>query len=188
MPLPVSGVANCHVLGLYSFIINDDLRVFATTDWTTLSSNIRGEALGFHDHHRDISIKVLTGQILNVQPEMNRGNPCPEFKKWRWDSKLRGGAGDFAKASPSVEFVSNRTLIEELSARTPPAFLRHEDFHSVVQLSKRAVWVVREHGASTLAETTTWSREDLSKWSSRDMYQPLPPESIRKVWSSVAPS
>lgn len=187
LPKPVSAVANCHILGLFSFIINDDTRMFLTNDWTTLSANALGEVLGFHNHHRSISIKVLKGELLNMAPIMTYGTPHPcGFKPWKWDSLLRGGQGAFVPRLDEGLYVSDEFRTTHLDVKTPPLYMGASVFHSVQQLTKRTAWVVREHGESTGVATENWSAKDLSDWHKQpNMYVPVTPASVQKLWSST---
>jgi hypothetical protein len=182
---PTSGVANCHVPGLYSLVFDEDTRVFILEDWTSLAANLFGEAVGLHNHHRSISIKVIQGELLNISAKPNRGIPHPSaLKLWRWDSRLRGGKGKFT-GPDSEQFLSSEWTIQALSQATPPLFIPSKELHTVQQVSKRAVWVVRELGKSSGKPTANWSMRDLSKWSQKDLYVPMSKTAIKKLWDST---
>jgi len=184
---PISGVANCHVPGLYSLVFSDDIRVFILDDWTSLAGNLFGEAVGFHNHHRNISIKVVQGELLNIATSADRGIPHPlKFTPWVWDSKLRGGKGKFI-ASPKGEFISAESKATAMAQASPPLFMKASELHTVQQVSKRAVWVVRESGRSTGKPTVNWSVKDLSKWSQKDLYVPMSKTSVKKLWDLISP-
>lgn len=182
---PISGVANCHVSGLYSLVFTEDIRVFIVDDWTPLAANLFGEAVGLHNHHRNIAIKVIQGEILNISAKANRGIPHPSgLKMWRWDSKLRGGKGKFTGPDPE-QFLSSEWTVQALSKTTPPLFIPSKELHTVQQVSKRAVWVVRESGKSSGKPTVNWSMKDLTKWSQKDLYLPMSKTAVRKLWDST---
>ena len=187
LPKPVSGVANCHVVGLFSFIVDDNTRVFLTNDWTTLSVNFLAEALGFHNHHRSISIKVLNGELLNIAPTMTYGTPHPcGFKPWEWDSILRGGKGAFSLTVDEGLYVSDEFKTTHMDVKTPPHYMSASTLHSVQQLTKRTAWAVREHGESTGKPTQNWSAKDLTKWHKQhNMYLPLSQASIHSLWPAT---
>lgn len=182
---PVSGVANCHVPGLYSLVFDEDTRVFILDDWTSLAANLFGEAVGLHNHHRNISIKVIQGELLNISAQPNRGIPHPSgLKMWVWDSTLRGGKGKFT-GPDSGQFLSSEWKVQALSKDTPPLFIPQKELHTVQQVSKRAVWVVRESGKSSNRPTVNWSIKDLSKWSSKDLYVPMSKTAVKKLWEAI---
>lgn len=184
---PISGVANCHVKGLYSLTFSEDVRAFVTSDWTSLSGNFFGEALGFHDHHRALDIKVAVGQILNVAPKMNRGDRHPmAFRSWVWESKLRGGKGSFVCVDDG-SFVSNDFACRTLDKNSPTLHLKQSDVHTIKQLSKMSMWFLRESGDSTETTTRTWSTQSLTEWHKQqpDLYQEMTPAAVANLWETM---
>lgn len=199
---PVSGVANCHAEGVYSFVLDDDRRIFACLNWTTIAANEYGDAVGFHDHHRDVNIKVLSGEIKNT--ELSVRNPLPHdfissdllpsseehpyrFNPWCWDSSLRGGKGKFSPDDETRLIAKNSVLSMVLTPSSSNLYIPKNIFHTISQLTKVAIWMVTEEGPSTGQNTTTWSREDLFNWHRRNIqwYSPIQGKEMLSVWNIV---
>lgn len=185
---PISAVKNCHIPGLVSFILDENRRIFAANNWTTLAANDFGDAVGVHNHHRNISIKVLSGELMNIEAG-KVWKPAPihpyNYRKWIFDSKLRGGAGSFRLddtgygISPEMEFTlltpGSRTL-----------YLDTWQLHTVKQLTKLCVWEVTESGPSTVSQTENWSRMNLTNWGEDcDYYIPMSHGEMMKAWSVI---
>lgn len=181
---PISGVKNCHAEGVYSFMISEDQRVFATTEWTPLAANDFGDAVGFHDHHRDIGLRVVLGEILNITARPGK-HPYP-YKPWTWDSTLRNGSGRFTPIERDLTGPSNQSTVTLLNRSTGYLDLNRYELHTVKQLSKMTAWIVSEYGESTGQPTTTWSRMNLSNWHTlSEWYQPMTKAEINQVWGAI---
>lgn len=182
---PISGVYNCHVRGLNSFMMTDNLRVFVSTNWTPLSVNYYGDAVGFHNHHRDIELQILYGEIFNVQafPVIGQRHPFG-FNAWEWDSSLRGGKGKFTKLQTQLN-ISPKMLTTCLAPDSPAFPIRNNELHTVVQYSKVAAWAVTESGPSMSSRTLNWSRGKLDEWSADDLYVPM--KDPVAAWNQIKP-
>ena len=187
---PLNGVANCHIEGVFSFVLNEDQRVFATREWTTLGANDFGDVVGFHDHHRDLRIDVLLGEIVNLSASVahehsGESHPYP-YAKWTWDSTLRGGSGHFIRSHRSLP-LRNRFIHTVLTPDTDTFRLDAADLHTIKQLTKVTAWMVTETSASTQQPTVNWSRQDLTNWHSAhpDLYRPLTEKELERVWRTL---
>ena len=164
--------------------------MFATTEWTTLAANDYGDAVGFHDHHRDLTLKVVVGEIENLLPDIDTFNHVEymPFSPWIWDSSLRGGKGTFKKfeRGPHTGFISNTMTRVRMNKFSEPQFMYSFATHSVTQKTRHTAWFVEESGESSGKPTKTWTRRDLTGWHNEaDWYQPMTDTEIAKLWRHV---
>lgn len=182
------GLKNCHVEGLYSMMMDEDHRMFVCLEWTELSVNDFGDAVGFHNHHREINIKVIHGELVNIDAFMtHRDTDVLPHKMWKWDSKPRGGEGDFVQVKSNETNLSYRLLHTMLNPGTGGIRLRTCDLHSVKQLTKSCAWIVSEVGPSIETQTVNWSRNNLSKWSAHNKYVPMNDNDLLKMEAFAKP-
>lgn len=197
---PISGVKNCHVEGLYSLMFEDGLRMYATTEWTSLAANAYGDALGFHNHHTDIRLKVITGEIENISPVMDRTEKLSAgHARWTWNSPLRGLAGHFVQTdnestvapgeegwNPPMEYVTDYAFRTRLHPGSTTLSLYANEVHTVNQLTRVTAWFVKELGSSSKRPTYTWSNQNLSKWHEQAAwYVPMNSTEIRALWKKI---
>lgn len=185
---PISGVKNCHAEGLFSLVFNDDLRMFATTEWTSLAANAYGDAVGYHDHHRDLEIKVVVGEIENISPQLTVSlrDRYRGYSQWQWDSKLRGGKGQFSLAEDPDEFIAEVAYRMILTPDSAPLTLPFDEVHTINQLSRVSAWFVKESGPSMISRTSTWSRADLSDWHLRSQwYVQMSESEVKQLWTRI---
>lgn len=163
--------------------------MFVVDNWTTLAANDFADAIGYHNHHRDVTLKVVVGELENIQPQLS-----PEYAleflpytTWEWDSKLRGGKGQFIKSEPTLDgYISNKQIKIRLTKDSPSLFLNSSSIHTVKQLSRFTAWYVSESGHSTDDLTRTWSRRNLSNWHNEgDWYIPMSTPELKKLWKNV---
>jgi hypothetical protein len=183
---PVSGVANCHAEGVYSFVFSNTLRMFACLNWTGLAANEYGDVVGFHDHHRSLTLEVAFGEVENIGIHMvDSDNGTKPYRMWEWDSTLRGGAGRFTDCG--IVLCSGSRTCTTLTQRSPAFNLHWSALHTVKQVTKKVAWFVREDpDSSQVGLTQNWSRNDLSHWHEQaDFYKPLQGGELIDVWNDV---
>lgn len=169
-------------------ILGEDQRMFVCLDWTELSVNDFGDAVGFHDHHREFHLRVIHGELINIDAfEVTRDTDVLDHSCWVWDSKPRGGEGKFNKVPGTTNKLSYRLLHTMLNPGTSGLRLRTDQLHTVKQLTKSCAWIVTEVGPSTNAPTVTWSRSRLDKWNAADKYVPMAEKEILKIESFARP-
>ena len=206
---PVSGVKNCHCEGLFSLMFEDGLRLYATTEWTPLAANSYGDVVGFHNHHVDIQLKVILGEIENISPQMeHREQRSAGYSIWEWNSPLRERVGHFSQLpvevvdkvksgawkeedvkvwlTPDV-YVSDCAFRTKLHPDSSTLELDRYEVHTVNQLTRNTAWFVKEYGPSTGLPTYTWSTHDLSDWHSRgdDFYVPMSQREVSLLWKKI---
>jgi len=182
---PRSGVKNCHAVGVYSFVFDDDLRMFACLNWTALAANDYGDTVGFHNHHRDLTLKPVFGEIENIEItwEDNENGTRP-YRLWSWDSTLRGGRGRFT-STEQLHYLKQRT-VRTLTQSSRAVSLPWARLHTIKQTSKQVGWFVREGEVGTERETFNFSRNNLRSWHRQaNFYEELEGDELWAVWSEV---
>lgn len=183
---PTSGVANCHAEGVYSFMFEGGLRMFACLNWTPLAANDYGDAVGFHDHHVDLTIKVAFGELENITPRFTHLNTgTAPYRHWQWHSALRGGRGRFVRGDGCATFLKVRE-VQTLTQGSSSLRLRSTDYHTVKQCSKKVGWFVLESGIDRPGPSGNYSRNDLTNWhDTGEYYQPLEGDHLLEMWNEV---
>lgn len=183
--MPRSGIRNCHAVGVYSFVFDDNLRMFACLNWTGLAANDYGDTVGFHNHHRDLTIKVAFGEIENIELDWESDdNGTIPYRLWSWDSELRGGLGRFTPTA-RIEHLKQR-MVRTLTPTTRALALPWTRLHTIKQTSKQVGWFVREGRVGTESRTYNFSRNDLHSWHKQGkFYEELEGDELWAVWSEV---
>jgi hypothetical protein len=191
LPDKVRGVyENAHVEGLYLFDVDDQTRIYQTKNWTTLSANDYGDAVGFHDHDGEACVQVLYGELVDIKPIFHHpSTESPyEYRKYFWDSNLQESNGRFEK-TPEDTVFTDTFLYTILTPWAKPHWISHGAFHAPKTTTKTCIWRVSITQADAPANPcmTVLSRRDLSAWHRQaDWYRLIEDTKVaQRLWDSA---
>jgi hypothetical protein len=204
--IAAKSLKNCHAPGLDSVVLGEGssgelVRVF----WAR-----KGHSLGvrhpysdqlqiaFHGHHCAIDFTVIQGCMINCtvdevgSHQMQHG----KIKLWEFQSKIVSTASPgFAQlldenGAQRCKYVGlqNEILVDEDMGRITS--MNAEDIHTVFVPTEEAMWLLHEHPTKFGRNTkkVTYSNNDLSSFSFKDLYQPFTDlEEIKHVLDIASP-
>lgn len=184
----MNGFLNCHARGVHSIVLgkkNGRLRrVFIAEKNHTLWRNTpTGDALsvGFHPHHCNLKIKVLSGQIVNLS--LTSGS-ARSLATYRYQSAIHGGTPEFLYVLPAAPYGIEELSIVEGGELELPA----EVFHTVwVAEGESAVWLIEEGEADPYYLPIALSDDDLNVFDWTGMYQPMSEAACCEMLRRYAP-
>lgn len=181
----VSGLANCHLPGIYSLVLKPRkdskdgmLRVFYTSKEAKL--NVLEDNEDFkvmpHNHRQDITLYHLFGRATNVRMEFGYGSKLHEYA---FGSAILNGDFSLAyKQRTSAVFVYEEIPREGL-------YLRWDDAHTIIAHPESA-WVVKEGNlAPEPYVSLSYSRQLDKKLQSEGLYRKMGAEELRMVSSHL---
>jgi hypothetical protein len=182
------GIKDCHARGVDSVVlgeVNGKLqRAFIAREGHTLS-RLHPLAVGFHAHHCDITIEVVSGSLFNVNAAVGRGylSSLPstharvrdymELDTYEYHSPiLNDGKGHFEKVSErprpiDVEFVA-------VDASSDPLALAACIVHTIwIPTGQPCTWVVTEGEEDPEYHPFVYTNRDLRHETLEGMYRPM---------------
>ncbi len=183
----LSGLLDCHIRGLHSIVLEERadgslLRIFYATaraNMDRLFSHNGHFQLGAHNHDKELSFKVLHGQVYNVSLDFaaDLDQRAMNLFRYPFRSALTSGAFGLGPADGVRMLLS----IQPLDSVT----MRVTQIHTVLIASSKAVWVVDEGPRDPLAEKFIYSpRPDLTL-DSTDLYRPMKPGVIANICDEI---
>jgi hypothetical protein len=192
----VSGLANCHLPGIYSLVLQPRkdskdgmLRVFYTSAEAKL--NILEDDNDFmvmpHNHRQDITLYRLFGKATNMRlsfaggPMKDRhGEPWRGVHEYAFGSALLGGK--FTLNYRREDFAI--FICQELSER--PFYLKWSDVHTIVA-EPNSAWVVKEGDlAPEPYVSLSYSRQMNKQLKSEGLYRKMGPNELLTLSRALA--
>jgi len=180
----LSGLTNCHVPGMYSFVISPRLntysgmkRIFYTTKELPLYGDDGDFYLKPHNHRQSVQLTYLFGEVTNIH--------CDIYPYTKYQSNL--GIWGYKFGSGLLEGKFSLEPLGQMIHRleqvpfecTPVQWLEWYDIHTVVALPDSA-WVVDEFevAPSTFTPKCFSRYEDLTL-SAEGLYVPVEEKELR---------
>src|ERR1700722_12101951 len=174
----LSGLANCHLPGLYSLVVSPRKsptvgmkRVFYTGKhcrmdlWEGADFRIKP-----HNHRQDIRLKLLFGEAVNVGLKFGAGE-IHTFK-YKFTSALLNG--EFG-----VERMEDQwCALHEIPLRSMPLFFSWSDVHTVTAVPGTA-WLVEEFDLAPEGMERCYSVSHRLSLSSAGLYRPMDTEELQ---------
>lgn len=176
--IAMTSFLDCHVRGLHSLMLADVpggvVRMFVATSDHDMYRNTPGNgplSIAFHTHDAELTLHVLRGGIGNVTPTADGTNGRCVLKRFRYDSRIKGGAGGFVKVynnEPGQATALRYKWLREGDALYLPA----DTYHSVaVPFTQFAAWMVYEGAKDPNYDPLVYSDDDLTTFSSEGLYR-----------------
>lgn len=184
---------HCHAKGLHSIVLLEKpmIRLFVTDSKHSLGVRDLDEiptTIAFHPHHCDLTLTTIRGEFWNHTLDVStpHGNGYVAERRltlFNWESKIGGGDGKFIKGNspyygPKEGFIINRTYHRLGSS----IFMSAHELHTVyVRPGHRAAWLVVEGKEDPNFKPIAFSRQDLTKFDSNDLYKPMSEKQAQKL-------
>lgn len=165
---------NCHTVGVDSIMFDDTpgkrVRVFIANKNHDLWRNVPTKHLmsvGIHDHHCDIALELISGNVYNIMAEMAE---CGDVRlnAFRYESAITGPGGRFVELPSVCRF---RLWIEPLSGIVK---MSAREMHTVyVPKGETAAWFVVEGEDDPAYESICYSNALLEHADFSELYKPM---------------
>jgi hypothetical protein len=170
---------NCHAPGVYSLYIRDGCKLFYVSAGHSLWRNFpytTDMSIGFHSHTTSLLINKVFGVIWHYKGVTSHAQEGGGLAQFVFDSKIKGGKGEFRFASPGqwAGFRLDRVLeLRMTSIDTLP--IGH--YHTIaVDQGKEACWITKDIPTTSpyvFNDGFCFSNRDLTQWNADDYYQPI---------------
>lgn len=178
----ISGIQNCHVLGLNSYVIRDRIsdaqgmvRVFHNEGGRVFGSNFMGGLvhaddymLAPHNHRQAIRLVPISGTILNVSFELDRRSHDHRTAEWVFESAILTGEA-------SIRYKDLIDMHVRDAAILPPEgiSLAAHEVHTVIA-SLDASWLVIEGEPAPLSQQSLfYTRRSDYRLNTDLLYEPM---------------
>lgn len=180
LPRFISGLANCHVKGLYSLVIsdrvNDDIgmkRVFYCSIGCDMSlwsgAWLTKDGYDFrikpHNHKQDVRLKRFFGDVENVMLKPTDGEHHLTVYEYAFCSALLNGKFELARVMTPSKVLRTSAPLEQLD-------MRWDEVHTVVA-KPHSAWLVEEGKLAPPNMQRLWSTQPDLKLSEEGLYVPL---------------
>ncbi len=180
----LSGLANCHIPGLYSLVISEResatvgmRRIFyAGLDckmglWDGADFRIKP-----HNHRQDIRLSRLFGRVSNVDVKLS------EVHQWRSEFAVYEYAFGSALLDGQFSLRRVRLMMGDLIERplTAPIYLHWSNVHTVVA-EPGSAWLVEEGAVAPEGMERCYSVSHRLSLSSEGLYRPLDRERLGEM-------
>lgn len=181
MSLFISGLFNCHKVGLHSYVIRDRLdeengmvRVFHNQG-NALTGLMEGPqfSLAPHNHRQDLWLYQVQGTALNVSFSIDRQIHTRDFTEYKFESKIVDGNLAIRPISTvDLRVADIRPISEE------GIFLSCREVHTVVA-SPNSAWLVVEKLMAPAKHASLCYGYHGLKLNSKDLYRQMTPSNLR---------
>lgn len=183
----LSGLANCHIPGLYSLVLsgregpsNGMRRVFyAGVDCRMPLFDGADFRLKPHNHRQNITLTLLTGDASNVTLKTGFG----DHRVWCYKFKSALLNGEFALERMNYE--NARTVSKPI---TPKGISLHWSIVHTVVARPMTAWLVEEGELAPPDMERLWSIDHDLKLSSKGLYEPMSAKGLETMWEMLRPS
>lgn len=145
-------------------------------------------SIAFHTHDAELTLHVLRGEIGNVTPTADGKDGRCILKRFRYDSRIKGGAGGFVKAynnEPGQETAIRNKRLTKGNALYLPA----DEYHSIaVPFTQFAAWMVYEGAKDPNYDPLVYSDDDLTFFSPEGLYRRPTQKQVADLLDSVLES
>lgn len=180
----ISGLANCHLPGLYSLVISEreseDVgmkRVFYASPFCKMHL---WEGADFllrpHNHRQDITLTLLFGQAQNVL--LKTGFGIHRVFCYAFQSALLHGEFDLKRMHHDDAQVSLKPITKN------PMYLHWSVVHTVTA-DPESAWLVEEGSSAQPDMERIWSTDHNLKLSTKGLYRPMDREELDQITERV---
>lgn len=194
---PISALANCHVVGIDSFVFRGRhtaeegmIRVFAVRPYCHVLEKVFGDDEDFvvmlHNHRQDIVLTRLCGNPVNVVPVLAEAQGNEEqgrlLHRYRFGSALKGG--DFTLVPNGTVAVLGYERHSLTAAGELGLFMPSFTFHTMTAHPGSA-WCVEEGNLADEDTTHCYSTRANKQLDAKMLYVPLDHRQMLGLWESV---
>lgn len=180
----ISGLQNCHLLGLYSLVLEDRVsdsvgmrRVFyAGRDCEMGLWEGNDFTLKPHNHRQDIRLTKLFGNVANLTLDFGRDDLL--LWRYRFTSALLTGEFSVEREEDQYCGLHSPNLLDK------PLDLRWSDVHTVVAAPYSA-WMVEEFAKAPAGIERCYSRSANLTLNSFGLYLPMMPLHLQQITEEV---
>ena len=183
-----TSLKNCHVKGLHSVALHASdnrmvrLYIHEPNGSLAISSKLnilsKNMPLAIHPHHCDLVLVGLSGKFTNYNITIEKPWLFGNLDRWVYKSPILTGESGFTKEGSVVAVVKDKLTVKKNDAIFLPA---HQAHTVTCRPDEYASWMVLEGIEDTSYIPYSYSNADLSKVSTKGLYQKF--ESIEEIES-----
>ncbi len=186
-----NSLLNCHARGLHSIMFSNVpgkvIRLFICVPDNDMylnlpALNVNNMSVGFHAHHCDLTLHCIEGRFLNWEVEQSGCKENFMIDSWLHKSKIKTGEMHFERKG--VGHLRNKDF--RWVNKNETVFMRADELHTVACYSDElTAWFVYEGKESPTPNNLMYSRADLNKIDSSQLYQKPTMKQVAKLLNMV---
>ena len=146
--------------------------------WKNDSSLMEVLSVAIHSHHCDLLFVPVYNSFVNVTTKVVDESDAVELDSFKWTSHIGTGKGGFKRNGK----VNLSPLDNQECTPGGPFWMLAGDLHTVfVEKGKEAAWIIFEGSEDKDYDSSSFSNDDLEKFSPEGFYKEMPTDMARDI-------